>query len=464
MMDSQNKRITLDYAKNRLKMAVLPSLVALTLTIFLLLPAGAAGPDDTRSAAIPDPLLPFDVGAWLPTSWDVKDARTSFEANIDRLHTISPFWYTITNAGELKPLKGAQDARLVKKAADNGVRVIPTITNHFDRELTHAILSNESLAAKHRQDIVDEVMAYGYDGIDIDYENIAWEDKDLFSAWIAALAGDLHARDRLLTVTVQPKTFDAIGYNGPGALDYRALAASADEMRIMAYGWCWAGGCMGGSAAPGPISPLHWEQRIIRYAKSQAPADKIVMGLHLYGYDWPVQQKETVEAETTPPDSDGCWGTDCSSGLPADLAAARKQMLQRIQLGRRLTAGGLSGLLAEAIRLKMQQPQDLGVLAQARPRGRAIVWQQADALMKQHGASLQWLEDDPRGPVGEPWFSYADGAHAVVFANAESVMMRVNLARDEGLRGVIFWRLGGEDPALWEQLPRRYDLLYVPRR
>jgi spore germination protein YaaH len=121
-------------------------------------------------------------------------------------------------------------------------------------------------------------------------------------------------------------------------------------------------------------------------------------------------------------------------------------------------------LLAEAIRLQMQQPQDLGVLAQARPRGRAIVWQQADALMKQHGASLQWLEDDPRGPVGEPWFSYADGAHAVVFANAESVMMRVNLARDEGLRGVIFWRLGGEDPALWEQLPRRYDLLYVPRR
>ncbi len=439
-------------------------LAALALGFGLLLPTRAAGPDETHPAAIPDPLLPFQVSAWMPTSWDTAAARASFEASKDRLNTLSPFWYTINNKMALTPLRGARDRKLLRQARRAGLAVIPTITNHFDRQLTHSILSDEARAAQHRQDIVDEVMAYGYDGIDIDYENIAWEDKALFSAWIADLAGDLHARGKLLTVTVQPKTFDANGYNGPGALDYKALAASADELRIMAYGWCWAGGCMGGAAAPGPISPLHWEQRIIRYAKSQAPADKIVMGLHLYGYDWPVQQQE-VETETAPPDNDGCWATDCTGGLPADPRAALSWMQRALRLGRILEREGARGLALETLRTRAGQTEPVAILAQSRPRGQAIVWQQADALMKEHDAQLQWLEDDPRGPVGEPWFTYADGGHAVVFANAESVMMRVNLARDEGLRGVIFWRLGGEDPTLWGQLPPRYEHMYsTPRQ
>jgi hypothetical protein len=50
----------------------------------------------------------------------------------------------------------------------------------------------------------------------------------------------------------------------------------------------------------------------------------------------------------------------------------------------------------------------------------------------------------------------------VTFADADSVAARAQLAADAGLRGVIFWRLGGEDPALWERIPKRIYRAWLP--
>jgi spore germination protein YaaH len=94
--------------------------------------------------------------------------------------------------------------------------------------------------------------------------------------------------------------------------------------------------------------------------------------------------------------------------------------------------------------------------------GVALVWEEADALRQEQGAALQWWEADDLGLVQEPWFSYAEGARHVTFANADSVEARAQLARDAGLRGVILWRLGGEDPGLWDRLPRRIHRTWLP--
>jgi len=340
----------------------------------------------------------LQISAWMPTSWDGEIARASFRAHSDWLDALSPFWYGVRQDGSLAPLKGARDADLLAEARYAGVRVFPTISNQYNGDRIHAILNDEVLAAAHRQAIVDEVMRYQYDGIDLDYEGLLSEDKDLFSAWVQALASDLHARGKWLTITVQAKTFDATGWDGPGAQDYRALAATADELRIMTYGWCWRTGCVGGDP-PGPIAPVHWMQRVIAYAKTQTAAENIVLGVHLYGYDW--------------------WEESNSLAPPTPLAL-----------------------------------EDM--------TGEALVWEQAEALRRTHEAELQWWEEDDRGKVQEPWFSYNDDGHVVVFANADSVAARAQLAAEEGLRGIIFWRLGGEDPALWDQLPRRMHRAYLP--
>ena len=410
------KEIATDYAQTAIKLLLAAIFVGSGIAA-MLVPAAAS----PLSSPLPPAPGRLQISAWMPTSWDGDSARASFDAHMDSLSVISPFWYGVRADGSLAAWGGSRDAMLVQQARDAGVLVIPTISNQFDGDIIHAILNDPARAEAHRRGIVDEVRRYGYDGVDLDYENLAAADKDLFSAWVAALADDLHARGKLLTITVQPKTFDADGWDGPGAQDYRALAGAADELRLMTYGWCWRTGCVGGDP-PGPIAPIHWMQRVIDYAKTQAPADKLVLGVHLYGYDWSGAQ------------------TRCNAPA-ADLSLSRP------------------GIPADD--LYETSPGWLQV-RRTSVVGAALVWEEAEALRAAHNAPLQWWESDDRGLVQEPWFSYADGAHNVTFANANSVAARARLAADAGLRGVIFWRLGGEDPALWARLPQRVYRAWLP--
>ncbi len=384
---------------------MLLGVVSLTLSFFFS-PSQAL----TFLSSSPPPTPRLQVSAWMPTSWDGESARASFRRHVRQLTTVSPYWYGVRADGQLSPLTGARDPLLLAEARAAGARVIPTISNSYNGTRIHTILNDDALAAAHLQAIIEEVERYGYDGIDLDYENLYAEDKDRYAAWVKELAAQLHARNKRLTVTVQPKTFHADGWDGPGAHDYRALANAADELRVMIYGWCWKTGCVG-SAPPGPIAPIHWMQRVIDYAKTQAPADKIVIGLHLYGYDW--------------------------------------------QIG----ATSLNANQAQLQEACFSPPEPV---AFEDVTGRALVWAEADALLKSNNATLQWWEEDDQGLVQEPWFSYDNGQHVVAFANADSVEARVQLVEQAGLRGVIFWRLGGEDPALWDRLPHRSYATYLP--
>jgi len=403
----------------------------------------------SASAAVPDPPKPLQIEAWMPTSWDADLARTSFTTNARHLSVVSPFWYSVSPQAQLLPLRGARDAELIIQAHESEVLVIPTINNGFDRQLVHTILQDEALAQQLRQSIMAEALAYRFDGIDIDFENIAAEDRDAFSEWINLLAQDLHRHHLLLTVTVQPKTFDFKGWNGAYALDYQALGAAADEVRIMAYGWCWAGGCAGNNPPPGPIAPLHWQQQVVRYAKTQIPAQKIILGIHLYGYDWPAPPPAAeLPTQKTVSYTRELWRTWQSQQVAWGPPAIWQWWQICFSHRDKLFPQPLEPVLVHST----ISPRATDVNSLSSTAGKAVVWQQAHALLQQSNAQLHWWQDTSAGPVGEPWFSYGHDTRTVTFANADSVRKRIDLARTEGLRGVIFWRLGGEDPAIWTAL------------
>ncbi len=215
------------------------------------------------------------VAAWLPPNFD-GGARASFEANMDIIDEASPFWYSTDGSGRLY---GTRNDEFVQFAHDNNVLVIPTVHNIGDFEAVIAMLSDPQRRTHHIQNILDEVLARNYDGIDIDYEALDPAMRDDFSAFIIDLAEALHTHNKMLTVAVHAKDSD---YGGMGGYqDWTIIGQYADRLRIMTYDYHWRGG------GPGPVAPLYWVQSVAEYARTVVDPSKIVIGVPFYGYDWP---------------------------------------------------------------------------------------------------------------------------------------------------------------------------------
>ena len=119
-----------------------------------------------------------------------------------------------------------------------------------------------------------------YAGIDLDYENLHAGDRQAFTTFVTRLARALHARGKVLSVAVFAKTTNAGTDPRNVAQDYAAIGRAADQVRLMAYDYHWD------SSPPGPVAPISWVRAVLRYARTQIPASKIILGVPLYGYDW----------------------------------------------------------------------------------------------------------------------------------------------------------------------------------
>ncbi len=78
-----------------------------------------------------------------------------------------------------------------------------------------------------------------------------------------------------------------------------------------------------------------------------------------------------------------------------------------------------------------------------------LTWAQATELARRHGATPATHPDH-----GEPSFTYTDDQgrrHEVWFADADSVHERKVVMREIGACGASYWKLGAEDPSMWNE-------------
>lgn len=229
--------------------------------------------------------IPVVIGA-VPY-WDEAAARQTIDAHSSQLDVASPWSYAVAWDGTVHLQPGLDDAGEADQAAwlrDRDIKVIPTIANTsggmWDPATVSRVINDGWLRAVHVRSIVDLVTVNDYDGIQIDYEDLSAGDRDAFTAFVTELGAAMHAADKLLYVTVHGKEDDA-GYDARNqAQDYAAIGKAADRVCLMAYDWHWSTG------PAGPIAPLDWVDRAIRYSVTQIPAEKIILGVGLFGYDW----------------------------------------------------------------------------------------------------------------------------------------------------------------------------------
>jgi spore germination protein YaaH/uncharacterized protein YraI len=218
------------------------------------------------------------VAGWT-VYWDSSSIQ-AFKDNAVMFDELSPFWYDVNTDGSITALSGAGNQSLVSFAHNHTVKVMPLISNEYNKDIVHSIISNPVNMSRHINNITNLVITNKYDGIDIDYEGMYASDKENFTVFIRGLSEALHEKHKCLSVTVQAKWSDSITWDGPGAMDYKNLSRYADKIRIMAYDEHWS------TSEPGPIASIDWVEKIVNYAVRRCSREKIVLGVPNYGRDW----------------------------------------------------------------------------------------------------------------------------------------------------------------------------------
>lgn len=216
--------------------------------------------------------VPFYVGA-LSSFHDVMAHPSAYNA------LASDTW-SVDKSGTLI---GSAPAGTASQAAASGYAVYAMVTNlgtsGFDTKAITTILNDDARRSHLRDEIVKGVASEDYDGVMLDFETIPPADGALYTEFVSNLAQDLHAEGKKLSVVVPAATGSQ---NEPWnkAYDQPKLGAVADTVVVMAYDYSYA------SSAAGPVAPIPWVQQALAYSVSRMPADKVVLGLDAYGYDW----------------------------------------------------------------------------------------------------------------------------------------------------------------------------------
>jgi spore germination protein YaaH len=223
---------------------------------------------------------PYLIGAW--TFGDVASLDDAVEAGA--LDEVSVDWLQSRADGSV--VAPRVDGEFLAAARRRDCRVFVTLTDYdqaqhtFDPAVSAAILKTSASRRRHVEAVAAWCRRYGVAGVDVDWEAVRGSRRDAFSEFVEQLARRLHADGRLIAVDVYPKVGEPGGWDGPRSQDWARLGRAVDQFRIMTYNYSgsWSG--------PGPLSPPDWMDRVLRFAETQVPARRIVMGLGFYGREW----------------------------------------------------------------------------------------------------------------------------------------------------------------------------------
>ncbi|RUQ25151.1 LysM peptidoglycan-binding domain-containing protein [Peribacillus cavernae] len=206
---------------------------------------------------------------------------------------VSPFGYQMRADGSLEAI---DDNPTIQAATSNGVVPIMVITNfpatEAGTQLAHTILSNPELVERLLTNVISTMRNKGYRGLNIDFENVAPGDREFYNRFIQRAVSRLHPEGYFVSSSLAPKT----SANQTGLLveahDYPAHGRILDFVVLMTYEW---------GARKGPpqaISPIDEIRRVLDYAVTVIPRNKIFLGFQIYARDWLVPHQEGQEAET----------------------------------------------------------------------------------------------------------------------------------------------------------------------
>ncbi|MBL8250992.1 MAG: polysaccharide deacetylase, partial [Candidatus Competibacter sp.] len=245
-------------------------------------------------------------------NWD-DSSMTSLKQNLDSLDMVIAEWLHLADdeglLRENDPIRQSHATAYIRDRRPD-FSIVPLVNNWNGQEWEGDKLGRMLAKPAARARVIEQLSAYverhHFAGVSVDFENIPAKAQPDFQRFMA----ELHA-------AFQPKRL-SVSVNVPAddpAFDYRKLANSADYLIVMAYDEHWSTG------APGPIASLPWFAKVLRQRRHDIPAEKMIVAIGNYGYDWQAgghaaEERTFEEAVLVAKESEGLIRLDPASLNP----------------------------------------------------------------------------------------------------------------------------------------------------
>ena len=216
--------------------------------------------------------FPAGIRSAFYVAWDPQ-SFFSLKRNIKNLNLIMPEWFFIDpKTDQLKTNVDWQGYNLMRKS---GTAVMPMLSNNFDREFRSEAIGRILHSPQKRSKVIQQVLAqcikHRFVGINLDFESLNENSDEYLIQFVKEFATAFHAKGLLVTQDIMPFNTD---YN------VKELAKYNDYLFLMAYDE------YSSDSDPGPISSQKWIEAAVDELADKVPAEKIVLGLGAFGYDW----------------------------------------------------------------------------------------------------------------------------------------------------------------------------------
>lgn len=208
-----------------------------------------------------------------------NDTLYEMVVNVKNMNVIAPTWFSLSdNEGGYESF-GTSD--YVDNAHAMGLEVWGVLDDfnyhntHEDTIDVYAVLSSTTNRTRLIDSVVQEALALGLDGINLDFERVTQECGEHYAQFVK----ELSVQCRLNELTLSVDSYVPFNFNEYLRRDIQGKVA--DYVIIMGYDEHWHG-----SGDPGSVASLNYVSNGIDKTLEVVPAEKIVNALPFYSILW----------------------------------------------------------------------------------------------------------------------------------------------------------------------------------
>lgn len=196
------------------------------------------------------------------------------QEKIEGLNIISPTWIYMKNtSGDIK--FNTLSSEYIRWAKSKGYTLWPTLKNDsMGIEKTSALVTDMYARENIISNVVELALKYGFEGINIDFENMKLKDKDEFSQFIREFSATLRRNNLIASVDVNvPDGSETWSL----CYEHKAISDACDYLMLMAYDQY-------GRTKAGPVASLTWVENNINKVieRERVDSKKLVLCVPFY--------------------------------------------------------------------------------------------------------------------------------------------------------------------------------------